>query len=148
MYIILGCQRRQNVCVSVLLTQKTWALPGRPAGGAAARLTVSDLQLGFSQDASGHGQGLADVEAGIGALHAGDGEVAAGRHGEAAVRVLGLVGKEQVLEGRGQRNSRVGGVGSAAESVLPPSRAAHAQELSVKQTHTDSAPADHHGRWQ
>lgn len=60
-------------------------------------LTVCDLQLGLGQDAACHRQRLADVVAGVGPLHRRDGEVAAGGHREAAVGLLGLVGKEEVL---------------------------------------------------
>lgn len=63
-------------------------------------LTICDLQLGLGQDAARHCQRLADVVAGVGPLHRRDGEVAAGRHREAAAGLLGLVGKEEVLRGR------------------------------------------------
>lgn len=66
-------------------------------------LTVGDLQLGLGQDAARHRQRLADVVAGVGPLHRRDGEVAAGRHGEAAVGLLGLVGKEEVLREKEKR---------------------------------------------
>ena len=61
-------------------------------------LTICDLQLSFGEDAASHGQGLADVVAGVGPLHGRDGEVSAGGHGEATAGLLGLVGEQQVLE--------------------------------------------------
>lgn len=86
-------------------------------------LTICDLQLGLGQDAARHRQRLADVVAGVGPLHRRDGEVAAGRHREAAVGLLGLVGKEEVLRGRERERSR---------QPVQPSRGSSLQHLHRK----------------
>lgn len=67
-------------------------------------LTICDLQLSLGQDAACNGQGLADIVAGVSPLHRRNGQVAAGRHREATVGLLRLVGKEQILEK--ERNKR------------------------------------------
>lgn len=67
-------------------------------GGYAAGLTICDLQLGLGEDAASHGQGLADVVACVCSLHGRDGQVSTGGHREATVGLLGLVGKQQVLQ--------------------------------------------------
>lgn len=47
-------------------------------------LTALHLQEGFSEDAAGHTDGLADVVARVFHLDVSDGQLAAQRHGEAA----------------------------------------------------------------
>lgn len=61
-------------------------------------LTICDLQLSLGEDTACNGQGLADIVTSICPLHRWDGEVSAGWHREATVGLLGLVGKEQILE--------------------------------------------------
>lgn len=57
-------------------------------------LTICNLELSLGEDAARDRQGLADIVTGVSPLHGRDGEVSAGRHREATVGLLGLVGKE------------------------------------------------------
>lgn len=68
-------------------------------------LTISDLQLCLGHDAASHRQGLADVVAGVGALHSRDGELPTGGHREAAVCLLGHAGKQEILEEKRRKES-------------------------------------------
>lgn len=60
-------------------------------------LTICYFQLSFGEDAASDRQCLADVVASVCSLHAHDGQISAGWDGEAAVGLLWLVGKQQVL---------------------------------------------------
>lgn len=66
--------------------------------------TIRNLQQGFGQDAAGHGEGLADVVAGVDALHRGNGQLPTLGHGEVAVRLRRLAGEEQALCVGGDRD--------------------------------------------
>lgn len=60
-------------------------------------LTICHFQLSFGEDAASDRQCLADVVASVCSLHARDGQISAGWDREAAVGLLRLVGKQQVL---------------------------------------------------
>lgn len=88
-------------------------------------LTICDLQLSLGQDAACNGQGLADIVAAVSPLHRRNGQVAAGRHREATVGLLRLVGKEQILEKKRNKrpireNARPAEAGNRTKHTGPP----------------------------
>lgn len=80
-------------------------------------LTALHLQQGFSEDAAGHADGLADVVSRIFRLDVGDGQLAAQRHREAA-RVLWVLlgGEQQDLTETNTAASQLASAGTCRES--------------------------------
>lgn len=62
-------------------------------------LTVCHLQLGFGHDAACDSQRLADIIPSIRALNGWDGQLSVDGHGHTSSILIGLVGKQKILQG-------------------------------------------------